>query len=138
MTARAQDAHEHRRARLIGLYGCPARFDAAAALRLLGLRREVHPRDVIAWAYRDQAAADGWAASNRVHYRHESLGTALVEGAGVVGVTDLRPMLTAHGCPVTDPARPDGWYPPPDTRKTAGSVAAARRTGKPPGGSNPC
>ena len=104
--------HEQRRARLIEQHGQPARFHGGAALLLLGRRDQVHPRDVIASLYRDQAAADAWAASNWDHFRHPTLGTALVEGAGVVGVLDLRPMLMEHGCESTDPARPDGWVPP--------------------------
>ena len=104
--------HEHRRARLAAAYGRPARFSSGEALRLLGLRDQVHPRDVIAWAYRDRAAANAWAYADWACYRHPSLGTVLAEGAGWVGVTDLRPMLMEHGCESTAPAMPDDWEPP--------------------------
>lgn len=107
--------HAARRAWLAELFGLPRRFAAAEALRLLGLRHQVHPRDVVAWAYPDRGAADAWADSNWEHYRHPRLGCLPVEGAGVVGVTDLRPELAAHGCEATDPALPDGWWPPPVT-----------------------
>jgi hypothetical protein len=105
-------SHEERRARLIEEHGQPRRHDAGGALRLLGCRAAVHPRDVIASAYQDQAAAAAWAESNLAHYGHPSLGAVTVEGVGVVGVLDLRPALAAHGVPPTDPARPDGWLPP--------------------------
>lgn len=103
--------HATRRARLAEAFGRPRRFVAADALRLLGLREAVHPRDALAYAYHDRRAADAWAASNWEHYRHPLLGCLVVEGAGVVGAYDLRPMLAAHGCELTDPGLPDDWCP---------------------------
>lgn len=106
-----------RRALLIARYGQPAQVDRAGALRLLGLRDAVHPRDVVAFLYRDQAAAGAFAASNAEHQGIPSLGTCLAEG-GVVGVLDLRPELARHAQQAgqswefTDPALPDDWQPP--------------------------
>jgi hypothetical protein len=89
--------------------------DTAAALRLLGLRGQVHPRDAYAFTYRDQAAADAWQAATLDHHGVPSLGTAAVDGA-VVGVYDLRPALARlAGLPpaavATPPGLPDGWVP---------------------------
>lgn len=102
---------EERRRRLIAAHGRPqAVTDTAAALRLIGKRDQVHPRDAMAYTYRDQAAADAYAASNAEHNDIPSLGTAAIDGA-VVGVLDLRPLLTATEA--TDPRRPDDWQATP-------------------------
>jgi hypothetical protein len=97
-------AREERQAILAARYGAPRWADRSAALRLLGLRGQVHPRDVAAFAYRDRAAADAWARSNLDHHGYPSLGT-VIAGGEVIGVTDLRP---ARAEP-TDPALPDDW-----------------------------
>lgn len=97
-----------RRRRLIAAHGRPPRFpDTGAALRLLELRDQVHPRDAIAFVYRDQQAAGAYAASNLDHSGLPSLGTVPVDG-GILGVLDLRPALMAK---ITDPALPDDWTP---------------------------
>lgn len=93
-------------------YGKPAPAEPGAALRLLGLRHQVHPRDVRAHVYRDQPAADAWAAANRDLHGYPFLGTAPCAG-GITGVIDLRPSLRAHGVTPTDPALPDTWLPAP-------------------------
>jgi hypothetical protein len=103
--------HEAHRAELTAAHGTPRPFDTAYALRLLGQRAQVHPRDAYAFAYRDQAAADAWQAATRTHHGIPSLGTAPSD-AGVIGVYDLRPALAGEfGAPVTDPGLPDGWTP---------------------------
>lgn len=105
-------SHAERRARLTEQHGQPRRHDHAGALRLLGQRGQVHPRDVVAHLYRDQDAAQAWLGSNAAHYGHPPLGAVTVEGLGVVGVIDLRPSLAAHGVAATDPALPDDWLAP--------------------------
>jgi hypothetical protein len=104
---------EERQQALYGAHGRPKQVDGGAALRLLGLRDRVHPIDVVAFAYRDQAAADAYAASNAEHHGLASLGTAPCDG-GVVGVLDLRPALAEYGRSYepADPRKPDHWFPP--------------------------
>jgi hypothetical protein len=92
---------------LTAAHGEPRMVDAGRALALLGLRGLVHPADAIAFAYRDQAAALAWQASNAVHNGLPALGTA-VAGDEVVGVLDLRPALGRS----MDPALPDDTPPP--------------------------
>lgn len=105
------DVLQHRvRAELVGRYGEPARVDNAAALRLLGRRDEVHPRDVSACVYQSREAAQAWADANREHWRHPSLGIVAVDG-GVLGVTDLRSALREFGTKPTDPTWSDDWTP---------------------------
>jgi hypothetical protein len=105
-----------RRALLVARHGLPAQVPAAAALRLLGRRAEVHPNDAVAFAYRDQAAADAYAESNAQHQGIPSLGSRPVDGA-IVGVLDLRPALARHARQAgrswefTDPGLPDDWHP---------------------------
>jgi hypothetical protein len=112
--------HGERRAVLTAAHGLPRRADPGGALRVLGKRDLVHPRDVIAFVYRDQAAAEAWAASNVAHYGHPSLGLTPVDG-GVLGVLDLRGVLECHGVAVTDPAEPDDWLPAPVPPARSGS-----------------
>jgi hypothetical protein len=101
-----------RRAILRAEHGTPAGFPGTAtALRLLGVRDRIHPNDAVAFVYRDQAAADAFAASNAAHCDLPSLGTVPVDG-GVLGALDLRPALARGGLPGTAPARPDNWKPP--------------------------
>jgi hypothetical protein len=112
--------HEQRRAALTAAHGPAAPVPAGPALQLIGRRWQVHPRDVVAYSYRDQQAADAWGASTAEHFGIPPLGTAPADGA-VIGVYDLRPVLAEHGVAATDPARPDLWHPPADP------VAMARR-----------
>jgi hypothetical protein len=101
------DAERH--AALVAAHGQPVLFpDTGAALWLLNARHKVHPRDAVAWVYRDQAAADAYAESNAAHFGVPSLGSVPHYG-GVLAVLSLAPVLEAHGCPVTDPVLPDGW-----------------------------
>src|SRR5205807_9953271 len=105
-------SHGERRAMLAARHGLPAPADPGDALRLIGARAQVHPRDVVAFVYRDDAAADAYAASNADHYGLPLLGRAApAAGGGVVGVLDLRPELTRRGLPETPPDLPDGWPP---------------------------
>jgi hypothetical protein len=99
-----------RRRRLIAEHGNTHSADTAAALRLIGKRDQVHPRDAAAFAYRDRAAADAYAASNAEHNGIPSLGTA-VKGDEIIGVLDLRGTLAEHGAEPTDPRLPDDWKP---------------------------
>jgi len=102
------DVQRRIRAELVGRYGWPRPTDKAATLRLLGRRHDVHPRDVSACVYASRDAAEAFAAANREHWSHPSLGIAVVDG-GVVGVIDLRPSLRGFGCMPTDPSLPDDW-----------------------------
>ena len=97
------------RVELIDRYGQPRLYPAARALRLLGQRNHIHPRDVVAFTYRDQAAADAWQTANWENHQHPWLGSIPAEDTGVIGVIDLRAALTRTGHPLTDPALPDNW-----------------------------
>jgi hypothetical protein len=112
------EGHEQRRARLIAAHGKPGQVRAALALELLGVRGQVHPRDVVAFAYRDQPSADAWTAATLEHYGIPSLGTAAVDGA-IVSAYDLRPVLEAGGMGPTSPHLSDDWTPPRPASKLA-------------------
>ena len=84
------DARRERRERMWATYGKPDIVDAVAALQVLGIT-EVTPTQVIAMRYRDQEAADAYAAAN-LEQGLSMLGTYDVPG-GVVGVLDLRPEI---------------------------------------------
>ena len=103
---------DERRAALIAVHGQPAPVAAGLALRVLGRRGDVHPRDVAAFAYRDQAAAGAWMAATLAHQAIPHLGTAQLDDGRVVGVYDLRPVLDLGGVPLTSPHLPDDWTPP--------------------------
>ena len=70
-------------------YGCPETVDAEAALVELGIT-DVNPREVHAFRYRDQEAAQAYAEANLEHHGHPTLGTYPVKTGEVVGVLDLR------------------------------------------------
>jgi hypothetical protein len=78
-----------RRAELTAVYGRPERYDALAALSLLD-RLDVDLSEVLAYRYRDQAAADAWQRSTLTHNGVKSLGTAEIADGSVIGVYDLR------------------------------------------------
>lgn len=84
-------------------HGPIATHDADTALRLIGLRDQVHPDDVFASVYPTREAADVFAAANLADYGHPTLATVAVDG-GWLGVIDLRPCLAACGIAPTDPA----------------------------------
>lgn len=94
--------HDRRRGELIAAHGVARHLGreetAAAHLRLLadGVTGVSALRDVVAFAYRDQAAADAYAASNREHNGIPTLGTYSA-GGEVIGVLDLRPATGATG-----------------------------------------
>jgi len=75
---------QHGRARAAS----PAEHDQV--LSALGLK--VSPRDVLVFFYRDQAAADAYAESNRTWTGATSLGT-IPAGNEIAGVLDLRSLL---------------------------------------------
>jgi hypothetical protein len=110
--------HEQRRRRLITEHGEPRPVKAAVPLELLGRRAEVHPRDAVAFAYRDLGAAAAWTETTREHYGIPSLGIVTVDGA-IVGVYDLRAALAANGAGATSPRLPDNWTPPHPARRLA-------------------
>lgn len=82
--------------------------DRGMALRLIGRRHEIHPRDVVAFRHRSEGVADLSEFLNREWYGHEIAGRVMLDN-GILIVLDLRPLLRRMGSPVTDPARPDGW-----------------------------
>lgn len=95
-----------RREEMWARYGVPKTVDTSVALHTIGRRQEVHPKDAIAFLYRDQEAADAFAVSNLEHYGHQSLGSYATPD-GVVGVIDIRHAQLDLGRGVTDPAEAD-------------------------------
>lgn len=87
-------------------YGRARIVDNAVALRIIGMRADVHPDDVFAACHSSVEAARASAAANREHYGHPTLAITPVDG-GVLTVVDLRPSLRERGCGPTDPALPD-------------------------------
>jgi hypothetical protein len=115
-----------RRATLIAQHGRPAAVNlevTVRALSLLGLRAEVHPRDVVAFCYRDAASAVAWAEANLQHYGHPDLGHVEV-GGQLVGLLDLRPALIVHGAQPTSPGEPDDYNGRP--RRTTSTRKGSR------------
>lgn len=95
-----------RREAMWARYGVPKTADTAQALRTIGRRQEVHPKDAIAFLYANQEAADAFAATNLEHHGHQSLGS-YATADGVVGVIDIRAAQEALGHAATDPAEAD-------------------------------
>jgi hypothetical protein len=92
-----QEETTRRRARLVHDHGKPRMLHGEAigpALAALGIEN-VKPDEVVAFAYRDRAAAEAWTEANRLHYGHVSLGIGEILGE-TVGVLDLRPWLGRH------------------------------------------
>lgn len=100
-----------RRVALARAYGSPAPFNGGEALRLLGRRGHVHPRDAFAFLYADRWACAAWQAATAIWHGVPALGTYLLETGQVVGVYDLRPALAEFGAAATDPALADQWEP---------------------------
>jgi hypothetical protein len=95
-----------RRARLRAEHGPAERLtDTASALRLLGVRSWIHPADVLAFTYREPAAAFAYARANARASAIESLGIAVTETGTAIGALDLRREYPA----AADPAWPDTW-----------------------------
>lgn len=86
------DEASARRAWMYERYGRPTTTNADSALEALGIT-DVTPEQVTAFVYRDQEAADAYAAANLEHYGLPVLGTYALAAGGVVGVLDLRPEL---------------------------------------------
>jgi len=87
-----------RRAALTLEHGKPESIAASDALALartalVPVDPAVTADDVFASIYRDDAAADAWAESNRVHYGHPVLAKVPLPDGRVVGILDLRPAL---------------------------------------------
>lgn len=70
-------------------YGRPGTVDAGTALGALGITG-VSPREVCAFRYRDQEAAEAYAVSNLEHHGHPTLGSYTIETGEVIGVLDIR------------------------------------------------
>jgi hypothetical protein len=94
-----------RKARRILADGPAPTFPSGDALRILGLREQIHPDDVYAWLYTTSEDAKALLAANKAHYGHPGW-VVPVEG-GFVQVVDFRPALAESDCPLTDPALPD-------------------------------
>jgi hypothetical protein len=87
-----------RTARLTAEHGTPEHLSASGALALAAAAHlPVDPRvtadDVYASVYLDDAAADAWGESNRVHHGLPTLATVPLPDRRVVGILDLRPSL---------------------------------------------
>lgn len=82
------------------------RIDGGLACSVLGIRADVHPRDVAAFIHPTEASALRSVKTNRDTYGHPTFGPILVEG-GWLEAVDLRPALAEHGCQPTDPRLPD-------------------------------
>lgn len=88
-----------RRARLAGQYGMPEQISNADALELartaqVGISPYLRADDwIYASIYRDDAAADAWLESNRVHHGHPTLARVPLPDGRVVGILDLRAEL---------------------------------------------
>jgi hypothetical protein len=95
------------RQQLWARYGQPESVDTAAALRLIGKREEVHPRDAHAFRYQSVEAAEAYASANLEHWGHPTLGAHVGEDGSVVGVLDFRPQLASLDREPTDPSLPD-------------------------------
>lgn len=103
-------SHSEIRAPLVREYGNPKIVDTAWALRMLGKRDEIHPRNAFAAVYPSEEAAQAYADANSEHWGYVSVGRIPVDG-GILGVTDLRRAWRDLDHPITDPALPDDWKP---------------------------
>ena len=86
------------------------RADTAAALRLAGLRTQIHPYDAVAFFYPDRAYFEASAERDR-QIHHNDVHGPFIAGDGLLGIVDIRRQLREHGYKVTDPALPDDWSP---------------------------
>jgi len=93
------------------------RTGTAAALRLAGLRDEVHPHDAMAFIYPDRAYFERSAARDRELLRNDVHGPYETP-EGLLGIVDIRPQLRERGLRATDPELPDDWTPPRVRRGT--------------------
>jgi hypothetical protein len=83
--------------------------DAGMALRLLGLRDQIHPDDVAAFIYTSREVQDAFAQGNLEHNGSPTYGPVMVD-CGLLSVVDMRSQMAEHDCPPTDPALPDHWW----------------------------
>ena len=88
----------------------PRRFDEGLALRMLGVRDEVHPCDAFAHVHRTRESAQRYVDVNAEKYDHPSFGPLETDG-GWIEVVNFRPAIEAYGSPPTDPVLPDDWTP---------------------------
>ncbi len=94
-----------RRARQIVRENAFSPFPAGEAVRIMGMREQIHPADAYATLLPTISDAEVWRAANEAHYGHPGW-VVPIEG-GAVQVIDLRPMLAESGVEPTDPALPD-------------------------------
>lgn len=94
----------------VRIRGHSTHFDAATALRIAGLRDQIHPHDAYARLYRDEALADEAAEGDRDIYGHTVHRVML--DCGLVNLLDLRPALSRYDPPIppADPALPDDHF----------------------------
>lgn len=90
--------HKARVALLVSEHGRAESISASDALALavtalVPVDPQVDADDVYASIYRDDAAADAYLESNRVHYGHPALGKVPLPDGRVVGILDLRPAM---------------------------------------------
>lgn len=90
--------------------GKPQRVRPGPALRALGKRHDIHPRDTYAALYSSRDMLAEWAELNAELYGHPVLGEVDTE-RGVIGVYDLRPQHARAGVKLTPPEMPDDWRP---------------------------
>jgi hypothetical protein len=86
----------------------PQRIPSAHALRIVGRRSEIHPRDAVAFRYGSHEMADLSEYLNREFYGNEIAGRVMLDN-GILLVIDLRPVVRRLGCSPADPALPDSW-----------------------------
>lgn len=90
--------HQARHAALVAEHGKPEHMPTADALDLArssgaGISPYVTAPEVHASVYRDDAAADAYLESDRVHYGHPTLARVPLGDGRVLGILDLRPAL---------------------------------------------
>lgn len=91
---------EQRREELREHHGTPESvrsYDALLIAMNHHVTLHVNGPDVIAYYYRDRAAAEAYAASNTEHNNAPSLAIIDLPDGRALGITDLRPALTAAG-----------------------------------------
>lgn len=93
------------------------RTDTAAALRLAGLRGQIHPVDAVAFIYPGRAYFEASAGRDR-ELHHNDVHGPYETPAGLLGIVDIRPQLREQGLVPADPARPDDWRPATIARGT--------------------
>jgi hypothetical protein len=91
---------------LILKYGEPRTVRNGPALRLAGLRSEIHPDDVFASLHDSREAAKAFMEANDHFYGHPNYGPFVTDN-GFLVIADLRHVLADNGVETTDPKLPD-------------------------------